>query len=231
MAIYKNTPPVVTSGLILYADPANKNSYVSGSLTVTNLQDNTTGSFNVAPGYSPSNAGTIYFSGSVRTVLTFLTSSNFDTIQTNNSLTLSVWFKTPSTGSFRDVVGINKAAGNNPFCIRFTDANRLFYDTTVGGTRYTPAIRDPMPTDTWIHACVTFGNNLIVTYYNGIQANTQATSGTIKAFDSNNFGIGGSIGYGDFIGNISNFQLYNRALTTSEVLQNYNATKTRFNLT
>jgi hypothetical protein len=230
MAIYKNTPPIVTSGLILYADPASRNSYVSGSLVMTNLNDATTGSFNVAPGYSLSNAGTIYFSGSVYTVLTFLTSSNFDTIQTNNSLTLSVWFKTPSTGNYRDVVGINKAAGNNPFCIRFNNSNNLFYDTTVGGTRYTPAIIQPLTINTWTHACVTFGNNLIVTYYNGIQANTQATSGIIKAFDSNQFGIGGSIGYGYFIGDISNFQLYNRALSREEVLQNYNATRGRFGL-
>jgi hypothetical protein len=227
---FSYSPKVVTNGLILYADIANPYSYVSSSLTVTNLQDNTTGSFNVAPGYSPSNAGTIYFSGSVLTILTFLTSSNFNTIQTNNSLTLSVWFKTPSTGSYRDIVGINKAAGNNPFCIRFTDVNRLFYDTTVGGTRYTPAIIQPLTVNTWTHACVTFGNNLIVTYYNGIQATTQVTSGTIKAFDSNQFGIGGSIGYGDFIGDISNFQLYNRALSATEVLQNYNATKGRFGI-
>jgi hypothetical protein len=141
-----------------------------------------------------------------------------------------VWFKTPSTGNYRDVVGINKAAGNNPFCIRFNNSNNLFYDTTVGGTRHTTSIVQPLTTNTWIHACVTFGNNLIVTYYNGIRANTQATSGTIKAFDSNQFGIGGSIGYGDFIGDISNFQLYNRALSATEVLQNYNATRGRFGL-
>lgn len=230
MAIYKNTPPIVTNGLILYADPASRNSYVSGSLVMTNLNDTTTGSFNVAPGYSSSNAGTIYFDG-VNPILTFLTSSVFNTIITNNSLTLSVWFKTPSTANYRDVIGINKTIGLNPFCIRFTNTNSLFYDTFVGSTRYTPRINNIMPTDTWIQACTTFGNNLITTYYNGQTVENQNTTGNITAFTSNQFGIGGSIGYGSFLGNISNFQLYNRALSQAEVLQNYNATKTRFNLT
>ena len=33
-----------------------------------------------------------------------------------------------------------------------------------------------------------------------------------------------------FLGNISNLILYNRVLTTSEILQNFNATRARFGL-
>jgi hypothetical protein len=33
-----------------------------------------------------------------------------------------------------------------------------------------------------------------------------------------------------FKGNISNLEIYNRALTPTEILQNYNATKSRFAL-
>lgn len=228
MAIYKNTPPIVTNGLISYVDIANTNSYISGSSKVTNLNDTTTGSFDTIPFFDPSNGGTLNLNGTQ--TLLFLTSSAFNTITTNNSLTLSVWFKTPSTGSYRDVVGINKAAGGNPFVIRFNSSNSLLYDTFVGGTRYTPRIINTvMPTNTWIHACATFGNNLITTYYNGNLVNTQVTSGSLEAFSSNQFGVY-PIGYGFYLGNISNFQLYNRALTQAEVLQNYNATKLRFNI-
>jgi hypothetical protein len=41
-------------------------------------------------------------------------------------------------------------------------------------------------------------------------------------------GDGGNQGY--FTGYIPNTQIYNRALSATEVLQNYNATKTRFGL-
>jgi len=40
MAIYKNTPPVVTSGLVLCLDAANRQSYVSGSTTWRDLSGN-----------------------------------------------------------------------------------------------------------------------------------------------------------------------------------------------
>ena len=33
-----------------------------------------------------------------------------------------------------------------------------------------------------------------------------------------------------FKGNISNLQIYNRALSATEILQNYNATKSRFGI-
>jgi hypothetical protein len=37
-------------------------------------------------------------------------------------------------------------------------------------------------------------------------------------------------GFAKFTGNIASVQIYNRALSATEVLQNYNATKSRFGL-
>jgi hypothetical protein len=45
--------------------------------------------------------------------------------------------------------------------------------------------------------------------------------------------IGGYLGTSDQYysgGNISNVQIYNRVLSATEILQNYNATKSRFGL-
>jgi hypothetical protein len=58
----------------------------------------------------------------------------------------------------------------------------------------------------------------------------RATSGT-QTFSNVNSGSSFNIGTRDpFGGDIFIFKIYNRALSASEILQNYNTTKTRFGL-
>jgi hypothetical protein len=65
---------------------------------------------------------------------------------------------------------------------------------------------------------------------------TNTASGTVSstALNTNNITIGRSDQSPSFdymSGNIAQVSIYNRALTDAEILQNYNATKTRFGLT
>ncbi len=65
-------------------------------------------------------------------------------------------------------------------------------------------------------------------YVNGVLANSIASDVNVT---SNNVWIGAwQSGTRPFNGKILNTQIYNRALNASEILQNYNATKSRFNL-
>ena len=65
-------------------------------------------------------------------------------------------------------------------------------------------------------------------YINGTLVKTYSF---LAAFPDNTqtVGIGGNAR--KLKGNISNFQMYNRALSDAEVAQNYNAQKSRFSLT
>jgi hypothetical protein len=226
---FNYSPKVITEGLVLYLDAANVKSYVSGSTVWNDLSRNrNTGTLTNGPTFSSANGGTIIFDG-LDDRYTSLMTSEINTIYTNNSLTLSVFFKSNFTGEYRDVVGLNKISGNNPFVIRQNISNELFYDTEVGGIRHTPRISFSSPNDTWIYACATFGNNQIKTYYNGVLISTTNTVGNIRSFDTNAFGIL-PLGYGYFKGTASSTNLYNRALSAAEVLQNFNSTKTRFGL-
>ena len=64
MAIYKNTPPIVTSGLVLHLDAGNLKSYTSGSTVWNDLSgNNLTGSLTNGPTFSNVNGGTIVFDG------------------------------------------------------------------------------------------------------------------------------------------------------------------------
>ena len=105
----------------------------------------------------------------------------------------------------------------------------------------------PLPTiNTWYNFTVSINNSVASTnpyafYLNGVtQTNIGTTSNnglTYDAQNTNNFGnrifrIGGrattTISQDMFL---SNFKIYSRALSATEILQNYNAIKSRFNLT
>jgi hypothetical protein len=69
-------------------------------------------------------------------------------------------------------------------------------------------------------------------YLNGVlDISAAAAKGTIAA-SSADFIIGSTynVGFSVFNGNIASVNLYNKALAATEVLQNYNATKSRFGL-
>ena len=74
-------------------------------------------------------------------------------------------------------------------------------------------------------------SNDLFTFLNSTLVGYSLVTGNLNSNSLLNFQIG--IGYSlassrYFNGKISNFNIYNRALTASEVLQNYNATRNRY---
>ena len=81
----------------------------------------------------------------------------------------------------------------------------------------------------WNHYTVIYDtvSNLKQVYLNSILSSSHSTGGNMVIGD---FKIGVATDLNQYYrGNISNFKIYNRALTPAEVFQNYNATKPRFN--
>jgi hypothetical protein len=78
--------------------------------------------------------------------------------------------------------------------------------------------------------CWTYNGSSVNLYVNGVPDSSFARSGTINTSNSTIY-IGYS-GYASeyFNGRIAICQLYNKALTATEILQNYNAQKGRFGL-
>jgi hypothetical protein len=88
----------------------------------------------------------------------------------------------------------------------------------------------PLVINIWYYVCVTYNNGNPTIYINGILNNTVVATISFGGIASNN--DIGRLGDGRqyFNGRISNLQVYNRVLSAQEILQNYNATKTRFGL-
>ena len=90
-----------------------------------------------------------------------------------------------------------------------------------------------MPLNNWHHLVATRNANSWVIYHNGVSVGTGTTNTTSLTLN-NNFRIGtyasGSSGQYFFEGLMAVAKIYNTGLSASEVTQNFNANKNRFNL-
>jgi hypothetical protein len=102
------------------------------------------------------------------------------------------------------------------------------FNTWIAGSNYTYSPSAGWSNGSWYHLVFSKASGVYTFYQNAITSGQSTNSGNISATGSP-WNIGkrsGSAGY--LNGNISIIRMYNRALSTSEVSQNYNALKSRY---
>ena len=258
MAIFKNNPPIVTNGLVLYLDAANKISYPGSGTTWQDLSGNGfSGTLVNGPTFSTDGGGSIVLDGSN------------DYITINNSVTSQIL--SPSVATFTMWLRANDTFSNGNQCSIISRGN---YNTSGGyfihlikssGNCYVGASFSYSTTNSysfnsttgvtidwgiWNQITVSVGDTIIL-YVNGVQKSSATRfvssiiygNGTINTNGDTNIVLCSSLSYfptldqgsggiwRPYNGNTSTFTLYNRVLSASEIQQNYNATKTRFGLT
>lgn len=248
-------PNIVKNGLVLYLDAGSPNSFypLTAGTTWKDISGNTNnGTLINGPTYNSGNGGSIVFDG----VDDYVNLGNIFNFELTSSFTISTWFKTTTTGTITSTiigktklqpspadytgyqVGMNVATGNSG------DAGKFGFVIVSSPFSYPGSVmRRQTTTSTynsgnWVNGVVTYDGsstrNGMLIYINGILASMQdydssSTTGTI--INNANFELGARDGTQQpFNGSISNAQIYNRALSATEILQNYNATKTRFGL-
>ena len=208
---------IVSDGLVLYLDAANTRSY-SGSGTSSNSLVGGIGATLVdGVGFTSSNNGAFIFDGSND----YINFGNNSTLQ-QNSGTLSAWVKASSPGSvYRGIIAKRLAYG-----LFYLNSVLIAYDWVANTARSTGInIAD----NTWKNVVLTYQSgvsNGTSIYINGVSVLT--TTITIYDQTANLYG-GAEANAGQYAAcQISLFNMYNRALSATEVLQNYNATKGRY---
>jgi hypothetical protein len=220
---FSYSPKIVTDGLVLCLDAANNRSYPGSGTTWTDLsQGGNNGALTNGPTFDSNNGGSIVFDG----VDDYVSCGNPSIFQINQG-TISAWVKTSSPGS--DYRGIITKQGNYGLFVR--DGILASYNW---GTNQHITTGINIADNTWKYVAMTFttntgspSNNAII-YLNGTSVLTttiQLSGNTVEL----QIGGGGSSPQ-RISGNIAGASLYNRALSATEVFQNYNATKTRFGL-
>ena len=224
-------PGIVTEGLVLCLDAADRASY-SGSIeggtlaTWTDLGGNGLDGTISGAVFNSGSGGNIVFDGTNDYVSLAAIGSNYYFGRTDFSV--EVWVKTTSDGR-------NIALHRNGAVTRYTlleidsNAARLLmwkhpasYSIGAG----TSTIND----DKWHHIVGTRIESVpaVYIYVDGALEGSGADN-ALDAPESSNWYLASQVGGDKFMdGSISSFKIYNKALTSKEVLQNYNAQRGRF---
>jgi hypothetical protein len=180
---------------------------------------------------SADNLGALIFDGTNDYGVVSSSSSNILT-----TLTLECWFKrigVPGGGFHVLFQKEGGYSGSGVYGLRCNDLGTAYGNISTGSginqvfyLYSTVTIAD----NTWYHICMTYdsGYNMKL-YVNAVLENSRSDIGAVPFQNSSSIVIG--TGDSRFTnGNIASMKIYNRALTASEIQQNFNANRSRFGI-
>lgn len=247
-----NSGDVRSENLVLHLDAGNSKSMLLGdSVTATSvawkdISGNgkdalTTGTYESggyakacqAPVYSSYNGGYLEFDGTDDCYM-----SPYLGTQLDMDLSVEVWIRVDSALGSATVVQQNytstpgNPAPNVNYVLGDTSGNNTLKFGIYDGVVYQQVPTGISPTlGAWTHVVGTYDGSYFRIYKNGViqETSTLYTAGLGNTLNNAGTLIGrrGSTGY-FFDGALGSVRIYKKALTGSQILQNYNATKDRF---
>ena len=227
----------VTDGLVLYLDAANTKSIISGATTWSDLSQSSKNAsiYGSVPFVNnPINYfdfTTVTGATSVSASLGFTFTSNM--IPTTGNFTISTWVKNApryvsQSGLFSNAGGSN----GYRFGVGRDGVYWLIGPTFAEGFVIFPAL---LNTTSWYNVTAIYARSEAIpqirVYVNGVLQGSANFNATQTAFQNSAPGmVRSSCCLPLFTGYISQFSAYSRALSQSEIQQNYNSTKSRFGL-
>ena len=225
-------PNGIVDGLVLALDAGNTKSYPGSGTTWTDLSGNSnTGTLTNGPTYSSDNGGYLNFDGTDD----YVNCGDKETFKISSQLTLEAFFNINSYNIWSGIIGKSNTAKGVYVMHLSPSAQRVRFSYNSGNP-WTVNVIDgnyALTTNQWVHSVITYDGTNVNFYINGALDKTQ-NIGSIT-FDT---GAGFAVSLGQdppgsnefFNGRIAKATIYNRALTASEVAQNYNALKGRYGL-
>ena len=232
---FNYSPKIVNdSSLLFYLDAVNTKSYVSGSTTWTDIsKGGNTGTLVNGPSFSSANGGSIVFDGTDD-----YCNVPISAVPTGNQITVSFWTKFNVTQA-SSIFSAYNSAGQRQINIHLTWSDSIAYwDCGATGGTYDRINSSTLTTaqktgwHNWVFTKDATAGTMVI-YLDGIslasgtgKTNTIGTISTaskrcaIASFDDTMY----------YSGNISSMLLYNRALSATEITQNFNTHKSRFGL-
>ena len=218
---------IVQSGLVMNLDASFKSSYLGSGTTWYDISGsgNNNGTLTGSPIYSTEKNGVINFDG----VNDYFTNE----IAISDTMnTIDIWVKMKSTINCPIIYyGSNEFQSNNwtwgiavyPTGSHGFNEGPMNYPTSL----YTESV----DLNVWKNfTMVRNDNGSVKLYKNGVLVGTKAGSGTtsVRVSTDRLYIAKAGSSYGNF--DMGSVKIYNRALSASEILQNFNALKSRFGL-
>ena len=235
---------IVTSNLVAHYDFGSPICNPGSGTTITDLLHGNSGTISGAT-YKKNNGGVIEFDGS-NNYVEVSNSSVFD--PGTGDFSVGLWFKPDATNVTWNYVissgNLNSITAGWSIGI---ETNTLVYKCNAGGgySNRASTIKSTFTSTDWNYATLVIdrSNNIIKGYLNGSDSDFVSGGGGPSSNSISGFGTiasGENLRFGDtdptqnnyfFNGQMASCEIYQgKALTAAEVLQNYNATKSRFGL-
>jgi hypothetical protein len=227
---YNYTGGIVTNGLVLNLDAAKTDSYPGTGTTWRDLSGNSNnGTLINGPTFSGiGKQASIVFDGVDDTY----TLGSFR-ISVNSSFTISMWFKRNGIMNNKRLLEIGGSGGTSGRIWFGVIDEANIYGTLWNNTYYTSG----STRDYWQRVSNTFTGSQFVelvftqdklalvqkSYLNGIETNSTALSGNLDNVNA----VAQSTQINT---SVSNLKIYNRALTQTEITQNFNALRGRYGI-
>jgi hypothetical protein len=248
-------PQLVTNGLVMYLDAADRTSYPGYGTILRDLSGGNNGTLTNGPTYSSTNGGSIVLDGTND----YINCGNGSSLQITGSITVETWVYFTSLTNSTDLDLFSKYSNNGGqsyqgwILFKSTSDYRIYGPGGSGGPNtnefawlassdgnFNGALigtGEQVSVNTWYQVVGVFtsSNNSLQIYVNGVlkrsAVRTNQTPGILLNSPRNVY-VGATpednIRYVQ--GNISISKLYNRALSAAEVTQNFNAQRQRFNI-
>jgi hypothetical protein len=231
-----HSPKIVTDGLVLVLDAANNKSYPGNGTAWNNLvtTDVTASLLNGPPTFNSQFGGSLVFDGTNdKGIFT-------SPVASNASQSYEMWVRAFTGSSAANGFGYllhNNSTDNiigtaaitigyaGPSGLQTGEIFAVFNgDFTAMGTGVTGSL------NTVNHIVLTWDKNVQRVYVDGIQRKSASlTVSSLSGFSTNtSFADYALSTYRPISGSIYSIKVYNKALTAAEVLQNYNAVRSRF---
>ena len=234
------SPKIVTSGLVLCLDAADKNSYPGSGTTWSDLSPNgNDGTLSAAAiGTVSSSLKTMAFNGSSNYVDCGTGASITDSGLGHSESSIFVWVNASNYGAEAAIISSGTDETNGSLIAGRTSTT-IRVDQNYGDKYYVEDSDAAVTANTWQYIGYTMVSSsgvgpTLTAYSNG----TDRLMGSVGTDVS---GVAESGATGNFIigrrqwaaesyikGSISAVQVYNRALSLNEIQQNFNAQRTRF---
>jgi hypothetical protein len=226
-----HSPSIVTQGLVLYLDAANRRSYPetgTGWFDLSGLGNN--GTFINGPNYNSLNGGSIIFDG-----VDDYIQINHNTTLNSLPLTMNAWIYMESGASGIDIINKYASGSVNGYRMGISSGGLGIYyfgGSINDGLWSYDSYSGTINFSQWNMVTATIDSSGGILYINGNQVGTRYWNGSaLPPSTTNPLRIGTyNLTNGYFNGKITSVKIYNRALSSQQIQQNFNALRGRFGI-
>jgi Concanavalin A-like lectin/glucanases superfamily/Glycine rich protein len=229
------------SGLVFHLDAGSSSSYPGTGATWKDLRGVNDATLIGTPSYTSSIGLTFNGTNQYGTIPSVSGVTDFTNTQ---KYSIEIWFK-PSNGqpTYGEAELLEKWNKNNesryPFTIRFNEGTSSMSVACYDGSTYKAVVATGFPVNTWkqIVGVFDFVAKTLKIYRDGVFVESTSLVGINQVSNTSPIAIatrlqsdGSPSSFIMFKGTIGIIRIYNVSLTDSQILQNFNANKTRFGL-